>query len=58
MTEIYDLRIIRMATATGTYEEIIATGTFEEVTDELCRMRMHGCYFQDIGDAITITRRE
>ena len=33
-------------------------GTFGEVLDELCKMRMHGCHFQDVGDAVTITRRE
>ena len=49
MTEIYDLSIDGL---------VIITGTFKEVTDELCKMHMHGCHFQDVGDAITITRRE
>lgn len=33
-------------------------GKFGEVLDELCRMRMHGCHFTDVGDAVTILRRK
>ncbi len=33
-------------------------GTFSEVLDELCKMRMHGCHFTGIGDAVTIHRRK
>ena len=33
-------------------------GTFAECIDELCRMRAHGAYFQDPGDAVVIRRIE
>ena len=33
-------------------------GTFGECVNELQRMRMHGCHFQDPGDAVVITRME
>ena len=34
------------------------TGTFGECIEELCKMRMHGCFFQDPGDVVVIRRTE
>lgn len=37
---------------------VICDGTFAECLEELQKMRMHGCHFQDPGDAVVIRRVE
>lgn len=37
---------------------VVVCGTFGEVLDELCKMRMHGCHFTDVGDSVVILRRK
>lgn len=37
---------------------VVMCGTFGEVLDEMCKMRMHGCQFTDVGDSVTIHRRK
>ena len=54
MTEIEDTE--RYALSIDGIE--VAEGTFGECLDELCKMRMHGCHFQDPGDAVVIRRVE
>lgn len=38
--------------------EVRGSGTFEECMDEICKMRMHGCWFQNINESVSITRVE